>query len=67
MLWLMPAQSELEEETEAGRELERHALERRERTADAIAEVVGRNPAKKPADVEPFSSTAKAQFRIQRN
>ncbi|HKW26662.1 MAG TPA: hypothetical protein VJN48_12830 [Terriglobales bacterium] len=64
----MPAQVELEDEVEAVlEEQERHALERRERNSLAIAEVVGRNPARKPADVEPFSSTARAQLRIQRN
>jgi hypothetical protein len=64
----MPAQLELEEEVEAIREeQERHALERRERNSLAITEVVGRNPAKKPAEVQPFGSTASAQLRIQRN
>ncbi len=64
----MPAQLELEEEVEAVREeQERHALERRERNSLAIAEVVGRNPARKPADVEPSVSTTREQQRAQRN
>ena len=56
----MPAQLELEEEVEAVREQQqRHALERRERNSLAIAEVVGRNPARKPADPakHPLSAT----------
>lgn len=64
----MPAQLELEEEAEAvHEEQQRHTLERRERNSLAIAEVVGRNPARKPADVEPLGSTASGQLRIHRN
>lgn len=64
----MLTQIELEDEVEAVlEEQERHALERRERNSLAIEEVVGRNPARRPAEVEPFGLTAKAQLRIQRN
>ena len=49
----MPAQLELEEEVKAVREeRERHTLERRARNSLAIAEVVGRNPARKHADAD---------------
>ena len=65
----MPAQFELEEEeVEAVREeQERHALQRRHRNSLAIAEVVGRNPAKTPADTELAHTTLKEQLRIQRH
>ena len=64
----MPALVELEEEVEAAREeQERHTLERRERNSLAIAEVVGRNPASKPAGANSPRTTATEQRRAQRN
>ncbi|HYL94568.1 MAG TPA: hypothetical protein VET69_02100 [Terriglobales bacterium] len=64
----MPAQLELEEDVEAVREQQqRHALERRERNSLAIAEVVGRNPARKPAQEKPSVSTDAGRLRTQRN
>jgi len=64
----MPAQLELEEDVEAVREQQqRHALERRERNSLAIAEVVGRNPARKPADPDSPRTAATEQRRVQRN
>ena len=64
----MPAQLELEEEVEGVRkERERHALERRERNSLAIAEVVGRNPARNPGDAELVRPSLKEQLRIRRN
>ena len=63
----MPAQLELEEEAEPVREQQqRHALERRERNSLAIAEVVGRNPARKHADADLLRRTA-TEPRVQRN
>ena len=63
----MPAQLELEEEAEAvGEELEWHALERRERNSLAIAEVVGRNPARKHTDADLLRTTAAEQRRSLR-
>lgn len=63
----MPAQLELEEEAETVREEQRRALKRRERNSLAIAEVVGRNPASKPADADSPRTTATEQRRAQRN
>ncbi len=63
----MPAQLELEEEVEAVREEhEWHAIERRERNSLAIAEVVGRNPARKHNDADLLPTTATEQRRSQR-
>ena len=62
----MPAQIELEEEA-VREEQQRHALERRERNSLAIAEVVGRNPARNPGDAELVRPSLKEQLRIRRN
>jgi hypothetical protein len=59
----MPAQLELEEGVEAVLE----EIERRERNSLAIAEVVGRNPARKLTKADLPRRTATEQPRVQRN
>jgi len=54
----MPALLEVEEEV-AQAERDQRAAERRDRNALAIAEVVGRNVASKPADTELKGSASK--------
>lgn len=55
----MPAQLESEEER-IRQEREKAAAERRERNALAIAEVVGRNPAR-PSPLQPFDRSRSPQ------
>jgi hypothetical protein len=54
----MPVQLDIEEEV-AREERDKLAMDRRDRNSLAIAEVVGRNPARRPTLPEPKSSTPK--------
>lgn len=54
----MPVQLDIEEEV-AREERDKLAMDRRDRNSLAIAEVVGRNPARRPTLTEPKSSTPK--------
>lgn len=62
----MPLELELEEEI-IREEQDRRVTQRRDRNSLAIAEVVGRNPAKKPADPERIRLTPKQDVRFPHN